>query len=36
MVRTENIKASFKNGVLKITIPKPEEEKPRQVNISVD
>lgn len=36
MVRTENIKASFKNGVLKITIPKPEEEKPRQVNISVE
>jgi len=36
MVRSENIKASFKNGVLKITIPKPEEEKPRQVNISVE
>ena len=36
MVRTDNIKANFKNGVLKITIPKPEEEKPRQVNISVE
>lgn len=36
MVRTEHIKASFKNGILKITIPKPEDKKPRQVNISVD
>ena len=36
MVRTDNIKASFKNGILKITIPKPEEEKPRQVSIRVD
>jgi HSP20 family protein len=36
MVRAENIKASFKNGVLKVAIPKPEEEKPRQVAISVD
>jgi HSP20 family protein len=36
MVRTDHINASFKNGVLKITIPKPEEEKPRQVKISVE
>lgn len=36
MVRTDNIKASFKNGVLKIGIPKPAEEKPRQVSISVE
>ena len=36
MVRTDKIRASFKNGVLKIIIPKPEEEKPRQVSISVE
>jgi len=36
MIRTENISAVFKNGVLKIAIPKPEEEKPRQVNIKVE
>jgi HSP20 family protein len=36
MVRTDGIKASFKNGILKITIPKPDEEKPRQVSISVE
>ena len=36
MIRTDNIRASFKNGILKIIIPKPAEEKPRQVKISVD
>ena len=36
MIRTDHIKATFKNGVLKIAIPKPEEEKPRQVTISVE
>lgn len=36
MVRTDNITASFKNGVLKIAIPKPEEKTPRQVSISVE
>ena len=36
MIRTDNIKANFKNGVLKISIPKPEEEKPRQVTINVE
>lgn len=36
MIRSDNIKATFKNGVLKISIPKPEEEKPRQVSINVD
>lgn len=36
MIRTDSIKATFKNGVLKISIPKPEEEKPRQVTINVE
>ncbi|MGD9330321.1 MAG: Hsp20/alpha crystallin family protein [Desulfobacterales bacterium] len=36
MIRTDSISAGFKNGVLKITIPKPEEEKPRQVSINVE
>lgn len=29
----ENIKAKFKNGVLEITIPKREEEKPKEITI---
>lgn len=32
-VKPENIKAEFKDGVLKVKIPKPEEEKPKQVPI---
>ena len=36
MIRSDDIKASFKHGVLRITIPKHEEEKPRQVSINVD
>jgi len=33
LINAENIKADFKDGVLKIDIPKPEEEKPKQVTI---
>jgi HSP20 family protein len=29
----ENIKATFKDGVLQIEIPKPEEQKPKQIEI---
>ena len=36
MIPTEKITASFKDGVLKITIPKPEAEQPRKVSIDVD
>ncbi len=36
MIPTEKITASFKDGVLKITIPKPEVEQPRKVSINVD
>jgi HSP20 family protein len=33
-VDTSGIAASFENGVLEITIPKPEERKPRKIEIS--
>jgi HSP20 family protein len=33
-VDTSGIAASFENGVLEITIPKPEERKPRRIEIS--
>jgi len=32
-VEPESIKATFKQGVLKIEIPKPEERKPKQISI---
>jgi HSP20 family protein len=32
-VDAEKIKADFKNGVLKIDIPKPEERKPRKITV---
>ncbi len=34
-VNPDAIKASFDRGVLEVTIPKPEERKPRRVSISV-
>jgi HSP20 family protein len=36
MIAPDRIKASFKNGVLTIDIPKPEREKPRQVSVNID
>ncbi len=33
-VETDKIKASFKNGVLEITLPKGEEAKPKKIKIS--
>lgn len=36
MISTEKITASFKDGVLKITIPKPDQEQPRKVAINVE
>ena len=36
VVNPEAIKANFKNGVLEIEIPKPEEKKPKQININVE
>ena len=35
-VRPENIKARFKNGILEVEIPKPEEEKPKQVSVDIE
>jgi HSP20 family protein len=35
-IAPEKIKASFKNGVLKIELTKPQDEKPRQVSVKID
>jgi HSP20 family protein len=35
-INPDNIKASFKDGVLEIEIPKPEEQKPKQVQIKIE
>lgn len=35
-IAPESIKAAFKNGVLTIRIPKPEEERPKKISVSVD
>ena len=35
-VAPDKIRARFKNGVLTIDIPKPEEEVPRQVTVSIE
>ncbi|MGD9132927.1 MAG: Hsp20/alpha crystallin family protein [Desulfobacterales bacterium] len=32
-VDADNIKAEFKDGVLKVEIPKPEEQKPKQITV---
>lgn len=36
VIAPEAIKASFKNGVLKIELPRPEEEKSRQITVDID
>lgn len=35
-VETDKIKANYKNGVLKITLPKKEEEKEKEIKIDVE
>ena len=35
-VNPEKISAKFKNGVLTVSVPKPDNEKPRQVTVNVD
>jgi HSP20 family protein len=35
-IQPDKIKAKFKNGVLEVEIPRPEEEKPKKVSVSVD
>jgi len=34
-IKPESIKASFKDGVLKIEVPKPEEKQPKQISIDI-
>jgi HSP20 family protein len=35
-ITPDAIKATYKNGVLKIDIPKPEEVKPKQISVKID
>lgn len=35
-VAPDSVKASFKNGVLKIEIPKPEEDLPKRITVDID
>jgi HSP20 family protein len=35
VVDTQNIKADFKDGILRLTLPKREEAKPKQISINV-
>ena len=35
-VPPESIKAAFKNGVLSVLVPRPEEEKPKKISVSID
>jgi HSP20 family protein len=36
VIAPDKIKASFKNGVLKIELPKPEQEQPKKINVDID
>jgi HSP20 family protein len=35
-VAAENIKATFKNGVLTVTLPKTEEAKPKAISVTAE
>ncbi len=35
-IAPESVKASFKNGVLTVRIPKPQEELPKKISVSID
>lgn len=35
-INPDTIKATFRDGILEIEIPKPEEQKPKQVKISIE
>ncbi|MGD2269538.1 MAG: Hsp20/alpha crystallin family protein [Desulfobacterales bacterium] len=35
-VQPDKIKAKFKNGILEVEIPKPEQEKPKKITVDVD
>ena len=36
LIKPDLIKASFKDGVLTLEVPRPEEEKPKQVTVNID
>lgn len=36
MVKTDDIKAAYRNGVLTVTVPKREEAKPKQIKIALE
>ncbi len=36
MISPEQIKAKFKNGVLMVEIPKPEEDSPRRISVDIE
>jgi HSP20 family protein len=36
VIAPDKIKASYKNGVLKIELPRPERERPRKINVDID
>ena len=35
-VSADHVKASFKNGILKVSISKPERESPKQITVDID
>ena len=35
-IKPNLIKAGFKNGILTIEVPRPEEEKPKQITVNID
>ncbi|MDJ0987341.1 MAG: Hsp20/alpha crystallin family protein [Desulfobacterales bacterium] len=35
-IKPEHVKASFKNGILTITVPRPVQEKTKQVTVNID
>jgi HSP20 family protein len=35
-VNAENITASYKDGVLKVTLPKKEEAKPKEIKVEIN
>lgn len=36
MIAPEQIRATFKNGVLEVEIPKPEADKPKQISVDIE
>jgi len=36
VIQPESIKATFKNGVLTVTLPRPEEDRPKKVSVAIE